>query len=288
MQTRTFIGDLKRKLKDDNIGDIAAMLTYYIVLAIFPMIMFVLTVGLLVVPEHAIQQGLDMATRTMPDQVAALLSQYVRALRSAAGGGLAVVGALLALWAASRGTLALGRGLNVIYGARETRPWWKLQGTAVVTTLVVAVLLLIAMALLAAGPAVGRFLAAHFGLGDAFAIVWTLGRWVLAAALMALVWGILYRALPNTDMPRRPFSKGAMVGVAIWVVASLLFALYVHNFGKYEKTYGALGAVIVFLIWTWLSNVALLTGAAIDALLAHRGVHEPAVVRGPFPEARPV
>lgn len=139
-------------------------------------------------------------------------------------------------------------------------------------TLGVAVLLVVALGLLAAGPAIGHVIADRFGLGAAFDVTWSVGRWVFAATLVMFVWAVLYKFLPCTDEPLRVFTPGATVGVLLWVIVSLLFALYVGNFGKYEATYGTLGAVIIFLNWLWISNLALLFGAEInDALGGQKG-----------------
>jgi membrane protein len=264
VRAKTFLRRFGDEFKKDNLGDVAAMMTYFAIFALFPMMVFVLTVALLVVPQGVIQQGLDMVSQTMPGQAAAIIEQHVVALQSAAGGGIAVGAILLALWGASRGTVALGRALNTVYSKQETRPWWKVQLIAIGATAAVAVMLILALALLAVGPLVGRFIADRFGLGAVFEILWNVGRWIAAAALVMVIWSVLYKILPNTDAPFRVFTPGAIVGVLLWVGASLLFALYVGNFGKYEKTYGALGAVIIFLTWLWISNLALLVGAEIN------------------------
>jgi membrane protein len=233
-----------------------------------------------VIPSATIQEGVKMLTETMPGQAGALLSQHVARLQSAAGGGIAIGSAVLALWGASRGAVSLGRALNGVYDKVETRPWWKVQLTGIVVTLVVSILLLVALGLLSAGPAVGGLLADKLGLGGAFDVAWTAGRWIGAGLLVMFIWALLYKYLPNTDAPLRVFSPGAFVGVALWIGASLLFALYVGHFGKYEKTYGALGAVIIFLTWLYLSNLALLTGAEINDVL-EKDDKEPAGKRTP-------
>lgn len=267
MKAKLFFRDLKQDLKEDSIGDIAAMMTYYAMFALFPMLVFVITLGLLVVPPQTIQDAMGMATKTLPGEAAGILTEQVGRMQAAARGGFAVGAALLALWGASRASVSLGRALNAVYGNREERPWWKIQITGILVTLGVAILLVIALGLLAAGPAVGHLLADRFGLGAAFDWAWGIGRWVFAALLVMFVWAVLYKFLPCTDQPLRIFTPGAMIGVALWVGVSLLFALYVGNFGKYEATYGTLGAVIVFLNWLWISNLALLFGAEINDVL---------------------
>ena len=274
MRPPPFLGELKRAYTEHELADRAAMLTYYGILAVFPMVAFVLTVALLVIPESTIREGLGMLTKAMPEQAASIVAGYVEKLRSAAGGGIAVVSAVLALWAASRGAVALERVLNVVYEVRETRPWWRIQATAVAMTAVVRLLLILALGLLAVGPA-GAYLAERFGLGEAFSAVWAVGRWVLAALIMVAIWSLLFRNLPNHARRGGSFSVGAAAGVIFWLAASLLFAVYVSNFGSYEKTYGALGAVVIFLVWMWISNLALLLGAQVNALRAKHKVTAP-------------
>lgn len=279
MRTRTFFSTFKREAAADRIGDVAAMMTYYALFALFPMMILVVTIALLVVPDATIQQGVGMMAAAVPGEVGGLLQEQVGRMQAAANAGFAVGGALLALWSASRGAVALSKALNDMYDKEETRPWWKRQLIAVGTTFLVAVILIVALGLLAAGPALGRLVAERFGLGGVFAVAWSIGKWLVAALLVMVVWSILYKWLPNTRAPFRIFTPGAVVGVALWIGVSQLFALYVSNFGKYEKTYGALGGVIIFLTWLWLSSYALLIGAEVNDVLAD-------VRRGESPAAR--
>lgn len=264
MRVRAFAGELKTQVKKDELGDVAAMLAYYGIFALFPMLMFVVTVALLVVPPSAIAEATAMATQTLPDQVGQMILRQISRMQASAGGGLAIGSALLALWGASRGSVSLGRALNRVYDLKESRPWWRVQLTGILVTLGVAILLIAALGLLVVGPAVGHWLVDRFGLGALFDAVWTVGRWLIAAFLVMVSWTLLYRFLADRRGPVRFFSLGAAIGVAGWIACSLLFALYVRNFGSYDQTYGALGAVIVFMTWLWLSNLALLAGAEID------------------------
>jgi membrane protein len=267
MRTREFFGDLTSQVKRDELGDVAAMMAYYAIFALFPMMLFVVTIALLVVPEGALAEATAMATQALPEQVGQMIERQVTRMQQAAGGGIAIGGALLALWGASRGSVSLGRALNRVFNRQETRPWWRVQVTGVLVTLAVAALLVVALGLLVVGPTVGHLIADRFGMGALFETFWTLGRWILVAVLVTVVWSLLYRFLPDTRAPFRPFTLGAAAGVAAWIALTLLFALYVRNFGKYDQTYGALGAVIVFVTWLWLSNLALLVGAEINDVL---------------------
>ena len=264
MRARPFARELWSEIRKDELGDVAAMLAYYGIFALFPMLLFVVTVGLLIVPPDALAEATTMATQALPDQVGQMILGQVTRMQAAAGGGLAIGSALLALWGASRGSVSLGRALNRVYSLKETRPWWRVQLTGILVTLAVAILLIAAVGILVAGPAVGHWLVDRYGLGGLFDAAWTVGRWLVAALLVMMSWSLLYRFLPDQRGPVRLFSLGAAIGVAGWIACSLLFALYVRNFGKYDQTYGALGAVVVFMTWLWLSNLALLAGAEIE------------------------
>ncbi|MEO8702330.1 MAG: YihY/virulence factor BrkB family protein [Kofleriaceae bacterium] len=259
---------LGKEVWDDQIDNVGAMMAYYAVLALFPMLVFIITLALLILDHATVQQGVAMATRTMPPTIAGQLGSYVEHLLDTAHPGFAITSALIALWGASRGAVALSGALNAMFNKEETRPWWRRQVTAIAVTFAVALLVVLALALLVAGPLIGHWLTDRFGLGDTFDTVWSVGRWVGAGVLVMIVWGMLYKYLPNTDAPFRVFTPGATVGVLIWLGISYLFGIYLDNFNSYETTYGALGGGIIFLTWLWLSNIALLFGAEINDVLA--------------------
>jgi membrane protein len=268
MQAKRFVKKFANDFVDDNVPDAGAMLAYYAVMAVFPMLIFVLSIALLVIPTDTVRQGLAMATETMPPSVRDVLGARVESLISATGAGFAVLGAVIALWGASRGAVSLQGALNTMFNKKETRPWWKRQVIAIAVTVVVALLAVVALALLVVGPYVGHYAADYFGLGHQFDLAWSIGRWVGAGVLVMLVWAICYKYLPNTDAPFRIFTPGAVVGVLLWLGISALFGLYISHFNSYEATYGALGGAIIFLTWLWLSSVAMLIGAEVNDVLA--------------------
>jgi membrane protein len=249
-------------------------MAYYAVLAIFPMIVFIITIALLVLDRETVMQGVAMATTAMPRSTSALVADKVNALMDTANGGFAIGGAALALWGASRGAVALSTALNSMFSKKETRPWWKRQLLAIGITVAVALLIVVALGLLVVGPIAGHWFADRFGLGAAFDVAWGIGRWIGAGILVMFVWALVYKFLPNTKAPFRIFTPGAFVGVLLWLGVSLLFGVYLNYFNSYEATYGALGAGIIFLTWLWLSNIALLFGAEINDVLADFRKHE--------------
>lgn len=268
MQVKRFAKQFAHEIVNDNVTDVGAMMAYYAVMALFPMLVFVLSLALLVIPDDTVRQGLDMASATLPPSVRDVLAGRVQQLMQASGAHFAIIGAALALWGASRGAVSLMGALNTIFNKKETRSWVRRQLIAIAVTLVVAVLAVIALGLLVIGPIAGGWVAQRLGLEGAFATAWDVGRWVGADLLVMLVWAICYRFLANTDAPFRIFTPGAFIGVLLWLGISALFGLYLTHFNSYEATYGTLGGAIIFLTWLWFSNIALMVGAEINDVLA--------------------
>lgn len=252
------------------------MMAYYAVMALFPMLIFILSLALLVIPGDTVRQGLAMATETVPPSVRDVLVSRVDALIKASGAGFAVLGVAVALWSSSRGAVSLMAALNTVYNKKETRSWIRRQLIAISVTVVVALIAVVALALLFAGPYIGAWLGDRYGLGAQFDTAWSIGRWVGAGVLVMFVWAIAYKFLPNTDAPFRVFTPGAVVGVLLWLGISALFGLYLSHFNSYEATYGTLGGAIIFLTWLWLSSVSLLVGAEINDVLADSRRHRDA------------
>ncbi|HEY4175939.1 MAG TPA: YihY/virulence factor BrkB family protein [Kofleriaceae bacterium] len=262
-----FLRRLVNECIDDNITDLGAMMAYYAVLALFPMIVFIVTLSLLVIDPVTVHTGVLMVTSTLPESTRVLISDFTSKLIDGAGTGFAITSLVIALWGASRGTASLATALDAIFDCEERRPWWKRQVIAVAVTVAVALMAVLALALLVVGPVVGHYLVDRFGLGSAFDVVWSTGRWVGAGLLVMTVCAVVYKFLPDRRAPFRIFTTGSFVGVALWLGISFAFNVYLRRWGSYDKTYGALGGAIIFLTWLWLSNVALLVGAEINDVL---------------------
>ena len=274
MRAKAFAKRLGKELIEDNVTDVGAMMAYYTVLAIFPMLVFVLSLALLVLDPSTVRDGLNIAMEAVPSSSRPFIVDKVDALIATSNAGFAFVGAALALWGASRGAVALMTALNTMFNKKETRSWIRRQLIAIAVTLGVAVMVVLALGLLVAGPFVGHFVADRIGAGAAFDVVWSVGRWVGAGVLVMVVWAIVYKFCANTDAPFRVFTPGAIIGVLAWLGLSAAFGVYLSHFNSYEATYGTLGGAIIFLTWLWLSNITLLVGAEINDVLADMRAHK--------------
>lgn len=256
-----------REFSKDQCLDLAAALTYYAVLALFPAILAL--VSLLSIFGQG-SQGIDAMMGVVKDVApgaADTLQGVVTQLSQSHSGGLAlIVGLLGALWSASGYIGAFGRAMNRVYEIDEGRPFYKLRPTMLLVTLVAVVLAaLVGVGLVVSGPVAGA-IGSAVGLGDTAVTVWNIVKWPVILAVVVVVVAILYYATPNIKQPKfRWISVGAAMAVVVWILASLGFALYVANFSNYNKTYGSLAGIIVFLLWLWITNLALLFGAEIDA-----------------------
>jgi membrane protein len=258
-----------REFREDDLSDWAAALTYYAVLAIFPaLIVLVSILGL--VGESATQPLLDELGTVTPGPAKEIFTNAIKNLQGSQGtaGMVFAIGLLAALWSASGYVAAFMRASNAIYDIEEGRPIWKTLPVRVGLTLVLMLLLAIsAIAVVVTGglaEAVGNVI----GLGDTAVAVWDIAKWPVLLLVVSFMFALLYWAAPNVKQPGfRWISPGGLLAVVGWLMASAAFAFYVSSFGSYNKTYGALGGVIVFLVWLWLSNVMILLGAEFNAEL---------------------
>ena len=255
------------EFREDNLTDWAAALTYYGVLSIFPALLVVVSI-LGIVGESATQPLVENVGTFAPGAAQDLVSNAVGNLQKSRGSaGLAfVVGLLAALWAASAYIGAFMRAANVVWDVEEGRPIWKTLPLRLGLTLLMLVLLAItALAVVLTGP-VARAVGDLIGLGGTAVAVWDIAKWPVLVVIVSLMFALLYWLTPNVRQDRfRWFSPGGIVAVLLWILASLAFAFYVATFASYNKTYGSVAAVIIFLVWLWISNVAVLLGAEFDA-----------------------
>ena len=258
------------KFSTDAATDLAASLTYYAVLSLFPAILALLSIlGLVGQAEQTTKVMLDLVGQLTDQSVVETVRGPVEALSSSqAAGWTFALGLITALWSASGYVGGFSRAMNRIYGTDEGRPVWKLRPALLLVTLV-SVLLVATMALLLviSGP-IARVLGDFIGLGDTAVTVWNTAKWPVLAILAVVLIALLYYFTPNVQQPKfRWISVGAAVALLVAVVSSAGFGFYVSNFSKYEKTYGTIAGVIILLLWLWILNLALLFGAEVDAEL---------------------
>ena len=256
--------------KTDNLTDWAAALTYYAVQALFPaMLVLVSIVGLL--GKSATDTLINNIANVSPGPAKQIVTDGITNLQAnqGAAGIMAVVGVLLALWSASAYISAFSRASNAIYEVPEGRPFFKLRPQQMGIALVMTVLLAVSAFAVVITGGVAEEIGNLVGLGDTAVQVWDIAKWPVLLLVVSFMFAFLYWAAPNVKQPKFQWlSPGGLVGVVTWVVASALFALYVANFADYNKTYGTLGGVIAFLVWLWITNLAILFGAEVNAELA--------------------
>jgi membrane protein len=262
----------QKAIKTDNVTLIAAGVAFYSMLAIFPALIAVVTIYGLVAEPADVQRQVASFAESMPpgagDLLTAQLDQIVRTSQRSLSIALAVSVAA-ALWSASAGTQSLIKGLNIIYDEEESRGFVKLRGLALVLTIGAMVVVLGALALIAVLPAV----LGEIGLQRAGELAISIGRWPALVVLIAVALAVFYRRGPDRTNPRLHWmSWGAVAAIVLWVAVSAGFSFYVSNFGRYGQTYGSLGAVIVLLLWLWLSALAVLIGAELDAEIEREAV----------------
>ncbi len=255
--------------REDNVGDWAAALTYYGLLSIFPaLIALVALLGLLGNAATTTHQLTEIVGKLGPSSARQTFEGPIKSItehRNSAG-ILLIVGILGALYSASSYVGAFARASNVIFETPEGRPFWKLRPLQMLVTLVTLILLIVvALALTLTGPIVSA-VASPLGVSSGAVKIWDIAKWPVLLAMVVAMFTILYYSSPNVKMRGlRWVAPGAAFALAVWLLASAAFALYVANFGSYNKTYGALGGVVVFLVWMWLTNSALLLGAQLNA-----------------------
>jgi len=286
LSKRTWIGTLKRTLrefKEDDLTLLAAALTYYGILSLFPALLVLLAL-LGLAGQGTIDTLLENVAAITPSATNDVITNAVRNLQSSnSSAGLAfIVGLAGALWSASGYVGGFMKAANIIYEVEEGRKFWKLKPLQIFVTVVIVILTtLIIIAVVVSGPIAER-VGAVVGLGDTAVDVFNIVKWPVIALIVSQIFAFLYWVSPNVKQPGyRWISPGGFLAVGLWIAASALFAFYVANFGSYSKTYGSFAAVIIFLVWLWITNLVMLLGAEFNAEVERgrqiEGGHDPEV-----------
>ncbi|MGW2671822.1 YihY/virulence factor BrkB family protein [Streptomyces sp. NPDC001272] len=259
-------GTLK-EFKDDELADRAAALTYYGVLALFPALLVLVSL-LGIAGASATQRVLDNLQKLTPGSAREVITNAVRQLQDNSGAGslLAIVGLAVAIWSASGYVAAFIRTSNAVYDMPEGRPMWKVLPLRLALTITLLILAVVSALIVVFTGGLARQAGAALGIGDSALTVWSIAKWPVLVLLVTIMIAILYWAAPNAK--GRGFkwvTPGSFLALVIWMIASAGFAFYVANFGSYNKTYGTLAGVIIFLVWLWITNLAILLGLEFDA-----------------------
>ena len=280
---KTFGKHLWTKVNADDVLNRAAILSFYFLLALFPLLLFLTALlGYFADAGTELRHNLLTYLRAIvPVSASDLINTTVDEISQKSSGGKVSFGLLTSLWFASSGMGAIIEGLNVAYDVKETRAWWRRTLLAILLTIALAVLIITALALMFYGSRIAEGIANHYGFGAAFAAVWTILRWLFVLVFVFLAFQLIYYFAPDLhEQQLRWLTPGAAVGVILWLLVSFLFGSYLNFYNNYSVVYGSLGAVIILLLWFYLTGVTILIGGEVNALI------EQAAARAGDPEAK--
>jgi len=258
-----------REVIDDDVVGLAAELSFYFFLALFPAILFLLALASFFPLSNITDDVGRSLGPFVSSQVLELIQEQMRRLANHEDGGLLTFGVAGALWSSSAALVSIVSALNRAYDIEEARPWWKVRLLAIGLTLGVAVVVLIAFSLVLVGPTLAARLAHSTRWGAPFEWTWLVLQWPLVFVLVAIGIGLIYYFGPDAEQDWVWITPGAVVATVLWLVVSLLFKIYIARFTDYEGSYGAVGGVIVLLLWFYVSGIAILTGAELNAEIEH-------------------
>jgi membrane protein len=263
------------EFNDDDISGRSAELAYYFFLAIFPaMLMMVTLLGFFSGPGTAIQNAmLSQFARMLPGSASELVGKTLNEVHSNAGGLKVLIGLVGALWSASAGVVAMSDVLNICYEVKETRSFLRRRVVMVGLTIALAVLVLSAVTIVLYGGTIAQYVGSHVGMGGPAVLAWRIIQWPVAFMFMSIAFGCVYYFAPNLDHPSWAWiTPGSFVGFALWIAASVVLRVYLHYFNSYSATYGSLGAVIILLLWFYLTGMAILLGGEVNSEIGHAQV----------------
>jgi membrane protein len=264
---KSFAVDFYNSVRLDNIFNGAAALAFYLMLAIFPGAIFLLSLLPYLPVPNLDKDIMDLLSQTLPGDAASLFTGVVDSVMSTRSGGLLSFGFLFTLWSASSGLYSMMQQLNTTYGIKETRPFWKLRGTAMALLFFFLVLIVGAFGLVVFGGVIERLAASFLGQSEALLLFFALLRWIVIVFFVLTGFAVIYYFGPDKKQNFRLLSLGNITGSLLLIVASLGFDFYVSRFANYSATYGSLGAVIILLLWFYISGLTLLFGSEINCMV---------------------
>lgn len=254
---------------DDDCLGLAAQVAYYLFLALFPAMLFLLAVASFFPLDNLTDDIGRLLGPLVSDEVLQLIQEQMARLANADSGGLLTFSVFGALWSSSAGVVSIVSALNRAYDIEEARPWWRVRLTAIGLTLGMAVLILVALALVVAGPEMAVYLGTATGLGPVFTWAWLILQWPLIFAMASTAIGLAYYFGPDAEQEWVWITPGAILATVLWFLLSLAFRYYVATFTDYNASYGSVGGVIVLMLWFYISGLAILVGAEMNAEIEH-------------------
>lgn len=267
-KTWTLLMNLYNRFKEDELSRLSAELAYYFLLSLFPFLIFLIT--LLAYLPLSEADVLATITQYAPKESMVLIETTLNQILSKQNGGLLSFGIIATLWSASNGINAIVRALNRAYDVEENRSFLVARGMAVVLTIAMVFVILIALLLPVFGKQIGLFISAIYGLSDEFLSIWNAIRWLLSGLILFIVFSALYFIAPNKRLQIKYVLPGSLFATVGWIIVSLAFSFYVSNFSNYSGTYGSLGGIIILMIWFYISGMIIVLGGEINGLLHKR------------------
>lgn len=253
----------------DDVFNLAAQQAYYFFFALFPALLALISIASFFPIENLTGEITTMLQRVAPRDVTDIVTDQIRQIGQSNAGGILTLAFIFTLWSSSSAVLAMCSTLNAAYDITEGRPWWKVRLTAIGLTLGLALFILVSMTLVVAGPTLAEKIAASMNLGAAFTFTWKLLQWPVVFVMVATAVAMVYYFAPDAEQDWVWITPGSVLATTLWVLASLGFRFYVTNFASYNETYGAIGGVMVLLLWFYVSGIALLIGAELNAEIEH-------------------
>ncbi|OME88278.1 ribonuclease [Paenibacillus sp. FSL A5-0031] len=264
--TMQFIKCLYSRFREDDVPALGAQLTYYLILSFFPFLIFM--VSLLSFIEMSGDSVIAEFIRLLPAEASDTISGILAEVVDNSSGTLLSFGMIATIWSASNGINAILKGLNKAYDVEEKRPFWKVRGISLLSTIFLVVVIVLVMVMLIFGKAIGEYLFKWLDYPNGFEWIWNVLKYVIPISAMTAAFSLLYWIVPNRRLSLKEAVPGAIFATFGWIATSLVFQFYMNNFGNYSKTYGSLGGVIILLIWLYISSILIMLGGEINATLA--------------------
>jgi len=258
-----------REVSKDDAQGLAAQLSYYFFLALFPALLCVIAIASFFPLQNLTDDVVRMLGPFAPSEILDIIKQQMVKIAEGRHGGLLSVGLLGAIWSSSGAMVAVVTAMNRAYDIDEARAWWKVRLTAILLTVALAAFIVVAFTLIVAGPQLADLAGRHLGFSGFFVWSWKIGQWPLAFLLVSTGFGLIYYFAPDAEQEWAWITPGAIAATALWFLGSLIFRWYAVNFGHYEATYGTIGGMILLLLWFFLTGLVIVIGAEMNAEIEH-------------------